>query len=192
VARARNHGLHGASASEAIRLRQAQSVEFKVLAMLFEQYLEYMRTPNLAMESPRPSNKHVLDGLSRDAKHILTKPYRPAREESNRNGWFRFRNLHPALVPHDWCLQLFKPVLDTYPLDGDVFLRRLSQDLHRVKDGIELVYEHRTSKGEANRPFYSFSAPASYQNESWTWETFMHRREVFGARGIPSPKAEIL
>ena len=156
-------------------LREAQAAELHTLAGLYEKYPNAVRTPVLAPNTPRKNKKHIMDSLHRDSAYALTKPFRHARGS---NGWYRFRHPHPTLIPYDWCLRLFKFMVQTYPIDGNRYPPDLLQDLGRANKGFSLICRHGSHDGK-------------YERVTGSGNEISHIRDLRGACWLPSPEAEV-
>ncbi|KAK7942666.1 uncharacterized protein PG986_011779 [Apiospora aurea] len=107
---------------------QAKSQELRRLADLYEVFPAELKEPFAPQERGGDAAKqHVLDGLRRDARRVLTRPIRTSGKVDggypfnwNRHSHpYRFRYPHPALVPADWVLRLICLALERYPLPDD-------------------------------------------------------------------------
>lgn len=153
-------------------LKQAYSAELLRLAELHEKFPGKLKTPFAPQTWPRNKN-HVLEGLRRDAKRILTKPLRtPERilvtlssgydrssyyttrpqlsrprtvELFNRVRFSRFRHPDTALIPFDWCFVLFEAVRRQYPLRkcASKYPQALLPALRDAEAGVRMIY-HRS------------------------------------------------
>ncbi|SPO01660.1 uncharacterized protein DNG_04333 [Cephalotrichum gorgonifer] len=158
-------------------LQEAQAAELHSLAGLFDQYPDALKSPPLAPDTPRRNKKHIQDSLRRDSKRALTRPFRPSKRPGP--GWGRFRHPHPTLIPYNWCLRLFKFMVDAHPIDGDRYPPDLIQDFSRANKSFAFIRQHGTQEGKYERVIRS-------------GDEISHVYDLRGARGLPSPEEEIL
>lgn len=151
-------------------LRQAKSAELNRLADLHERYPTILKLA-FAPQGCRGGSAHIRGALRRDAKQVLTGVLLPAFRKSKhlrqreRAGWYRFRYPHPALVPYDWCLRLFRCMTHKHAIPEDesdlvagVYPSTLIPDLRRASDGFEFIHSNELP-GELRR-----ITPGSWQD----------------------------
>ncbi|KAI0470212.1 hypothetical protein F4859DRAFT_124640 [Xylaria cf. heliscus] len=168
------------------RLFQEQSAELATLADLYERFSRFVKVVD-APELPT-NEEHVLARLRIDAKGRpripawnrkvdvaigITNPKLPRTP-------YRFRYPHPTLVPFEWCLRLFKVVVERREAleIEEKIPSPLREHLKRATDGLDFIYCHTPGK-RLERTCGNVAESA----------TFAHY--PFSNGVLPKPKAEI-
>ncbi|POS81585.1 hypothetical protein DHEL01_v200023 [Diaporthe helianthi] len=129
-------------------LNQVKSEQLLRLALLYDQYPDWLKVPGGPQEpAPRDNRQHIGDGLRKDARRICSPMAlsRQVRKSPHSMGWYRFRFSHPALIPTDKALQLFT-VSKSWP-----FPPWLLKDARRAVDGFWYTYEQDGKTGRQVR-----------------------------------------
>ncbi|KAI0021646.1 NAD(P)-binding protein [Xylariomycetidae sp. FL0641] len=166
-------------------LRAAWSAELFSLANLYERFPEYLHVA-LSPQTPRPNRAHVLKTLRRDAHRISKRPLDAPKAVYHGSSklprpYYRFRYPHPTLVPYDWCLRLFKTIVEEYTISAIARScpPELEKHVKRASEGVEFIYHHG-----------GISALARLQS-STTAEDASFRAYDHVNSAMPSPTAEI-
>ncbi|KAI0555532.1 NAD(P)-binding protein [Xylaria curta] len=137
------------------RLFQEQSAELKMLADLYERFPRFLKVAG-APELPI-REAHVLARLRIDVRRRQKIPrwnrkyvrfeYKDQSPKLRRTPC-RFRYPHPTLVPFEWCLRLFKIVVERREALGieEKIPLRLKGHFESAIDGLDFIYCHTPSK----------------------------------------------
>ncbi|KAI1737247.1 NAD(P)-binding protein [Xylaria scruposa] len=137
------------------RLFQEQSAELRVLADLYERFPRFLKVAG-APELPI-REAHVLTRLLIDVNRRQKIPrwnrkevHFEFRDQSPklRRTPYRFRYPHPTLVPFEWCLRLFKIVVERREALGieEKIPLRLKGHFESAIDGLDFIYRHSPGK----------------------------------------------
>ncbi|KAJ2975227.1 hypothetical protein NUW58_g8415 [Xylaria curta] len=169
------------------QLFQEQSAELARLADLYEHFSRFLKVAG-APELPT-REKHVLARLRQDATRRRRIPGWNRKEVHVAYGHsdpklqhtpYRFRYPHPTLVPFEWCLRLFKVVVerrDALEID-DKLPPHLKAHFKKAADGLEYIY-CRTPGKRLKRTYGDTGCDATFT------------QYPFSSGVLPKPKEEI-
>lgn len=159
------------------RLNAVKSDQLLRLATLYDAHPAFLKTPFAPQSpTPRPNTLHISLALRRDAELMRTQLMCTGTTK-NRNHWYRFRYLHPALVPTDKALHMFAAHGEsTFPYPKD-----LQTDAARVRDGFCRIYRPDGTLGQDVRCI-SEGSPGVTRH-------VLHRDT--SRRAFPCPEAEL-
>ncbi|TRX93066.1 hypothetical protein FHL15_005934 [Xylaria flabelliformis] len=165
------------------RLFREQSAELRALADLYERFSRFLK---VAGAPELPTNEaHVLARLRIDVRrrHRIPGWHRKKVHYKNLKSQrtsYRFRYPHPTLVPFEWCLRLFRIIVErreALRIEDKIPLR-LKEHFKNANDGFDFIYCHTPGK--------RLKRTCGHSAESVTLAQYPFSNGV-----LPKPKAEL-
>ncbi|KAK4225254.1 hypothetical protein QBC38DRAFT_483445 [Podospora fimiseda] len=127
------------------KLNSAKADELRDMSKLYHRHHSMLKMP-LAPQTPRKNPNHIPEQLGATAKSvekIIDIRRHPTLKRSHKRGattegGSRFMYPHACLIPYDWCLRLWRAVVES--MDVSHAPKHILQHIDVVKKGMDVYY----------------------------------------------------
>ncbi|KAK0652372.1 hypothetical protein B0T16DRAFT_406085 [Cercophora newfieldiana] len=171
------------------QLNEMKASQLQDLAKLYSRHHSRLKEP-LAPQGPRSNIHHIphqLEVVSRFVTRIID--IDRFSLSGKKQGFSRFRFVHPCLIPYDWCLQLWIRANEANPNLGGVMPAPFSPYASKSQKSLEDAMQQ-LSLSTAPEPPSKIKSQIQVVNEGM--QSFYKKTKMYGKEGHTGPRTRIV